>query len=264
MAEPALDTFPTDLRPLAEKVLSGGRLDAADAAVAFTTPNVLQLGRLANFVNGELLGRIVAMPGEASPWWTVKYPQELLEGHAPALSPEQAIALVGQNYFTGFHEECDGDFTIRLTRNTISSGARDTTWMPAFDRFWGVRGLDGDGSVLAAAGDFTNVAGVPAQGLALFRIQPPEPPPPPGPVQLPMGSTWRYLDGGVEVPGWTDPAFDDSAWASGPAELGYGDGDDVEIVLVEVKTGRAKLTPDERRIQDAVAAGRVRFEVVRL
>ncbi|MBM4367569.1 MAG: hypothetical protein FJ102_15260 [Deltaproteobacteria bacterium] len=41
---------------------------------------------------------------------------------------------------------------------------------------------------------------------------------------LGAGSTWRYLDTGVD-PGstWNDVGFDDSAWASGPAPLGYGD-----------------------------------------
>ncbi|WP_224369014.1 glycoside hydrolase family 88 protein [Hyalangium versicolor] len=42
-----------------------------------------------------------------------------------------------------------------------------------------------------------------------------------------MGATWRYDDRGVD-PGaqWTNPAFNDSAWRSGPAQLGYGDGDE--------------------------------------
>jgi hypothetical protein len=41
---------------------------------------------------------------------------------------------------------------------------------------------------------------------------------------LALGSTWRYLDGGVAPPAdWMMPSFDDSAWASGPAPLGYGD-----------------------------------------
>lgn len=44
---------------------------------------------------------------------------------------------------------------------------------------------------------------------------------------LSMGSTWRYLDP-ASFPGWTwkNPAYDDSSWAEGCAELGYGDGDE--------------------------------------
>lgn len=40
---------------------------------------------------------------------------------------------------------------------------------------------------------------------------------------LPAGSTWRYLDTGVEPgPLWAGRVFDDSGWAEGPAPLGYG------------------------------------------
>ncbi|HMN39328.1 MAG TPA: prolipoprotein diacylglyceryl transferase [Phycisphaerales bacterium] len=46
-------------------------------AMALVAPAGLMFGRLANFVNGELLGKIVAKPGEASPWWAVQYPQEI-------------------------------------------------------------------------------------------------------------------------------------------------------------------------------------------
>lgn len=45
---------------------------------------------------------------------------------------------------------------------------------------------------------------------------------------------------------------------------GLSEGDDVEIVLVEVKSGNARMNDNERRIRDAVDAGRVRFEVVRV
>lgn len=44
---------------------------------ALCAPFGVFLGRIANFINGELLGRIVADPGEPAPWWSVKYPHEL-------------------------------------------------------------------------------------------------------------------------------------------------------------------------------------------
>lgn len=46
-------------------------------AVALVAPAGLMLGRIANFVNGELLGKIAARPWEDAPWWSVKFPQEL-------------------------------------------------------------------------------------------------------------------------------------------------------------------------------------------
>jgi hypothetical protein len=45
------------------------------------------------------------------------------------------------------------------------------------------------------------------------------------------GAVWRYLDDGSDQgTAWRAPDFDDSNWASGPAELGYGDGDVVTVV----------------------------------
>jgi predicted Holliday junction resolvase-like endonuclease len=46
---------------------------------------------------------------------------------------------------------------------------------------------------------------------------------------------------------------------------GLGDDDgELSIVFVEVKTGGAKLSRRERRIREAIEAGRVRFETLRM
>jgi len=45
------------------------------------------------------------------------------------------------------------------------------------------------------------------------------------------GSVWKYLDDGSDQgTAWYRPDFNDSGWASGPAELGYGDGDEATVV----------------------------------
>ena len=45
------------------------------------------------------------------------------------------------------------------------------------------------------------------------------------------GSVWKYLDDGSDQgTAWYGPDFDDSGWASGPAELGYGDGDEATVI----------------------------------
>lgn len=45
-----------------------------------------------------------------------------------------------------------------------------------------------------------------------------------------LGDTWRYLDsGGAPAPAWNGLTFDDSAWRSGPGELGAGDGDEATV-----------------------------------
>ena len=79
-----------------EQIASGGPrvpfLGVTDA-YAIAAPVGVCLGRLANFVNGELLGKIVAMPGEPAPWWSVRFPQEIVTRHAPELTQDQAATL---------------------------------------------------------------------------------------------------------------------------------------------------------------------------
>lgn len=45
------------------------------------------------------------------------------------------------------------------------------------------------------------------------------------------GSHWKYQDNGSDQgTAWRANAFDDSSWISGPAQLGYGDGDEATVV----------------------------------
>ena len=45
------------------------------------------------------------------------------------------------------------------------------------------------------------------------------------------GATWRYLDNGSDQgTNWYGVGFADGAWQSGPAQLGYGDGDEATVV----------------------------------
>lgn len=79
-----------------------GLLHVMDVLALMAPPGLL-LGRLANFVNGELLGAIVSPPGKPGPWWTVQFPQELrgwvrpgvmdAHSHTPALDGDQRRAL---------------------------------------------------------------------------------------------------------------------------------------------------------------------------
>lgn len=52
-----------------------------------------------------------------------------------------------------------------------------------------------------------------------------------GPKLVAKGAAWKYVDSGV-FPGatWTKPTFDDSTWSQGPAQLGYGDGDEATVL----------------------------------
>ncbi|GAB4581936.1 MAG: hypothetical protein Fur0022_46880 [Anaerolineales bacterium] len=54
----------------------------------------------------------------------------------------------------------------------------------------------------------------------------------PHPITLiPAGSSWKYLDDGSDQgTAWRALAFNDSTWAQGPAQLGYGDGDEATVI----------------------------------
>jgi len=50
-------------------------------------------------------------------------------------------------------------------------------------------------------------------------------------VLVASGSAWKYLDdGNAPDPAWQTPSFDDTAWAVGQAQFGYGDGDEVTVL----------------------------------
>src|SRR5438876_4151242 len=71
-----------------------------------------------------------------------------------------------------------------------------------------------------------------AAAAALLNVTPPPPPPPSNNVTyIARGGTWKYLDNGTNQGSvWDTLGFSDSAWKSGAAQLGYGDGDEATVV----------------------------------
>jgi hypothetical protein len=116
--------------------------------------------------DGSRLAAAIGGAGNQGAWYDTatgtRYWRQRCDGDA------QAVHVISESMFTGFHEACEGDTAIRLTSNATTNGARDTAFRPSFDLFWGVRGIGGDSSVLVVAGEFTNVSGVPVQGFAIF------------------------------------------------------------------------------------------------
>jgi PKD repeat protein len=50
-------------------------------------------------------------------------------------------------------------------------------------------------------------------------------------VLVDSGAVWKYLDDGSDQDSaWRAPGFDDDTWTSGPAQLGYGDGDEATVL----------------------------------
>lgn len=202
------------------------KTDATGAAIA-TTWSDLQGPPLDLEVNsdGTRLAVAQAGAGNQGTWYNATTGARLWRQRCDG--DGQAIHIVDGTVLTGFHEACDGDTTQRLTANDTANGARDLAFKPAFDRFYGVWGIDGDADNLVIAGDFTTISGVRVQGFAIFPSRVVSPPP----VALSGAATWRYLVTPAAPPsGWNQPGFADGSWPAGGAQLGYGDGDEVTEV----------------------------------
>jgi hypothetical protein len=95
----------------------------------------------------------------------------------------------------------------------------------------------------------------------------PSPTPPVEDVLVPVGATWKYLDDGSnQGTAWREPGFDDSGWASGPAQLGYGDGDEATEVSYGPNSEDKYITTYFRhtfQVDDASAIGGLRLRLLR-
>ncbi|MCO6411624.1 MAG: fibronectin type III domain-containing protein, partial [Thiogranum sp.] len=73
-----------------------------------------------------------------------------------------------------------------------------------------------------------------------------------------QGAAWKYLDNGSDQgTAWRSPGFDDSGWASGAAQLGYGDGDEATVVSFGPDANNKYITTWFRRSFDIEDATRV-------
>lgn len=230
-------------------------LDAASGATATPTFSPVDGHAIALDLSddGRYLGAALAGAGNQGAYFDVSSGarrwRQRCDGDA------QAVAIISDSMFTGFHESCDGNTTRRIAANDArTNGARDLDFMPTFDRYWGAWGLDGNAGGLVVAGDFTNVSGVPAQGFAIF--------PPRGttatetPVGgITLGSSWAYRDTGTDLgTAWRAEGYDDAAWARGNAQLGYGDGDESTVVSFGPSATQKYVTTYFRRTVDLAAA----------
>ncbi len=81
---------------------------------------------------------------------------------------------------------------------------------------------------------------------------------------VPKGSVWKYLDSGKDPgAGWFLPSFSDARWKSGPAELGYGDGDERTVLSYGGNPWNKHITTWFRR-SFKISTGRLRSASIRL
>jgi hypothetical protein len=88
------------------------------------------------------------------------------------------------------------------------------------------------------------------------------------PVQvtfIPTGSVWKYLDDGSDLGTlWRTSRFNDSAWKSGKAQLGYGDGDEATTVGYGPDPNNKYVTTYFRRVFAVTNAAAVSALTVKL
>ena len=73
---------------------------------------------------------------------------------------------------------------------------------------------------------------------------------------VPTGATWKYLDNGSDQgTAWRATSFNDSTWPSGPAQLGYGDGDEATTVGFGADANNKFITTYFRRAFSVTNAG---------
>lgn len=77
------------------------------------------------------------------------------------------------------------------------------------------------------------------------------------PRLVPSGAGWKFLDDGSnQGSAWRNPSFNDSIWRNGPAQLGYGDGDEATLISRTNAAGGTNITSYFRhRFQPGDVAG---------
>ena len=103
----------------------------------------------------------------------------------------------------------DGQYRIRV--EFTSENAQGPLTPAAHVEF--TKGPSASNAAFPDVTNFTNMSIAYAPDLETFTV-------------VPKGGTWKYDDTGTNLhaSGWKEPGYDDSAWQSGKAKLGYEDG----------------------------------------
>jgi hypothetical protein len=124
---------------------------------------------------------------------------------------------------------------------------------PGTQYFYRVRAVNGVG-----ASAYSNVVSATTQLTT---------PTPFEPTLVATGSTWKYLDNGSnQGTAWRAPGFNDSAWKTGSAEFGYGDGDEATVVSYGSSTSNRFITTYFRKtvaIADPAAIASLQLRIKR-
>ncbi len=153
--------------------------------------------------------------------------------HGPTGSAQWPFAAWGADAVLQGHDHLYERFERELPYFTAGIGGQSLTGVAQLLAGSEVHFADDHGALLVdATAEIAHVQAVGANGTVIDeRVLFPEPVPRASVTLLPAGSVWKYKDDGVAPPAsWFTTGFDDAGWASGPAQLGYGDGDESTLV----------------------------------
>ena len=136
-------------------------------------------------------------------------------------SPESNTYLIPHEQGL-FQFDTSGDLVANLSHPAFSGGRAVTPALnaplPPMDFILDTNGVAAGAPAGSAAGDF-RLPGAPEGGDFTYTFDGTE-----AVALIPLGANWKYFDGDrAPAPGWQGAGYDDSAWATGDAPLGYGD-----------------------------------------
>jgi hypothetical protein len=142
----------------------------------------------------------------------------------------------------------DGWTQVGTTGANVDSFSDTTGLSPSTTYFYRVRATNA-----AGASDNSNVDDATTAAAPLNE------------TIIPAGSVWKYLDNGSnQGTAWRALGFNDSAWKSGAAELGYGDGDEATVVSYGSSSTGKFITTYFRKTFDITDASLVSALTLRL
>lgn len=155
----------------------------------------------------------------------------------------QAVALSGTTLYAGGHFDTAfaGQPRAGLVALDAARGSVLTGFRPEVRGGTGIWAILPAESELRVGGHFDTVDGAAVARYAQFPVETRSAPG----TLVPAGSTWSYRDDGVAPSAsWTDAGYDASSWRSGPAQLGFGDGDERTVLTRGHITYWARTTFD--------------------
>ena len=136
----------------------------------------------------------------------------------------QDLEVWGDTLYVGGH--WDTDFAGLPRTMLVAVDLADdhiTDWAPRVAGLYGVWKILAGPEGVWLAGEFTQVGGQSRRGFAFLPTATPQPPS--QRLLVDRFGTWRHRSGSAPT-GWNSRTFDDSTWATGRGELGFGDGDE--------------------------------------